>query len=52
MKYGECDDGMMLCAEDKKMRSRAGEERFLLCGVPWWTCVALRDALEIMRTSS
>lgn len=28
------------------MRSRADEERFLRCGVPWWTCVALRDALD------
>jgi Uma2 family endonuclease len=37
---------MTLLGIGKEQPSERGERRFLLRGVPWWTYVALRDALD------
>jgi len=36
----------MLAAEQLEQADLEAEHRFLLEGVPWWTYVALRDALD------
>jgi Uma2 family endonuclease len=37
---------MVAAHQDRDDRSPDGESRFVLYGVPWWTYVALRDALD------
>jgi Uma2 family endonuclease len=37
---------MVAARQDRDDRSRDDESRFVLYGVPWWTYVALRDALD------